>query len=308
MVYLLYGEDSFLVNNYLKKLKKDFGEIQNGINYIQIDENDVQNIISEIETPAFGYPEKMIVTRNSKLFTKKNETAERIADYLKNNKIENVEVIFVEQNVEKNALFNVISKNYKALEFKELNILQLTEQIIAIAKLYNVQIEKKNASYLVECVGQNLQDIMVELQKLIEYAGKDGTIQKEDIDSLVTKKSENVIFDLTDNIGKRDVKGAIEVLHNLEYAKEPDQLILTMLYRHIKKLYIVKLSTPNNVAHNLNLKPNQAFLIKKYTYQAKYFSKEELEKLMFQLIELDEKFKMGDMDLQIGLETIIANV
>lgn len=308
MVYLLYGEDSFLVNNYLKKLKKDFGEIQNGINYIQIDENNVQNIISEIETPAFGYPEKMIVARNSKLFTKKNETAEKLADYLKNNKIENVEVIFVEQSVEKNALFNVISKKYKALEFKELNILQLTDQIIAIAKLYNVQIDKKNASYLVECVGQNLQDIMVELQKLIEYAGKDGTIQKEDIDSLVTKKSENVIFDLTDNIGKRDVKGAIEVLHNLEYAKEPDQLILTMLYRHIKKLYIVKLSTPNNVAQNLNLKPNQAFLIKKYTYQAKYFSKEELEKLMFQLIELDEKFKMGDMDLQIGLETIIANV
>ena len=49
-------------------------------------------------------------------------------------------------------------------------------------------------------------------------------------------------------------------------------------------------------------------MMKKYTYQAKYFSKEELEKLVFQLIELDEKFKMGYMDLQIGLETIIANV
>lgn len=308
MVYLLYGEDSFLINNYLKKLKKDFGEIQNGINYIQIDENTTQNIISEIETPAFGYPKKMIVVRNSKLFAKKNETAEKLAEYFKKQKVENVEVIFLEQNVEKNALFNVISKNYKAMEFKELNILQLTDQIISISKLYNVKIDKKNASYLVECVGQNLQDIMIELQKLIEYAGKDGTIEKDDIDSLVTKKSENVIFDLTDDIGKRDVKGAIEVLHNLEYAKEPDQLILTMLYRHVKKLYIVKLSAPSNVAQNLNLKPNQTFLIKKYAYQARYFSKEELEELIFRLIELDEKSKKGDIDLKIGLETIIANV
>ena len=191
----------------------------------------------------------MILIRNSNIFIKKCETAEKIANYLKEHKIENVEIIFAEKNVEKNALYNVIAKKYKCIELNELNIVQLIDKITMIgnlynvkieksnaqylvecANLYNVKIEKSNAQYLVECVGQNLQDITIELQKLIEYAGKGGTIEKNDIDQLIIKKSENVIFDLTDNIGKRDVKNAIDVLHNLEYSKEPDQLILIMLF------------------------------------------------------------------------------
>ena len=307
MVYLLYGEDTFLINSYIKKLKREFGEIQNGINYIQMDESSIQNLIPEIQTPAFGYPTKMILIRNSNIFIKKCETAEKIANYLKEHQIENVEIIFTEKNVEKNALYNVIAKKYKCIEFNELNSVQLIDKITMISNLYNVKIEKSNAQYLVECVGQNLQDITIELQKLIEYAGKGGTIEKNDIDQLVIKKSENVIFDLTDNIGKRDVKNAIDVLHNLEYSKEPDQLILIMLYRHIKKLYIAKISNQSNITQNLNLKPNQAFLVKKYLNQARYFKEDEIEKILFELIGLDEKSKSGDIDLKVGLETIIAN-
>ena len=109
------------------------------------------------------------------------------------------------------------------------------------------------------------------------------------------------------DIGKRDVKNAIDVLHNLEYSKEPDQLILIMLYRHIKKLYIAKISNQSNITQNLNLKPNQAFLVKKYLNQARYFKEDEIEKILFELIGLDEKSKSGDIDLKVGLETIIAN-
>ena len=91
-------------------MKREFGEIQNGINYIQMDESSIQNLIPEIQTPAFGYPTKMILIRNSNIFIKKCETAEKIANYLKEHQIENVEIVFAEKNVEKNALYNVIAK------------------------------------------------------------------------------------------------------------------------------------------------------------------------------------------------------
>ena len=42
----------------------------NGINYIQIDNNNVTEIISDIETPAFGYPKKLIIAKNTELFQK----------------------------------------------------------------------------------------------------------------------------------------------------------------------------------------------------------------------------------------------
>jgi DNA polymerase III delta subunit len=56
-IYLLYGEERFLLDNNVKKIKKLFGETVNGINYIQIDNTNVSEIIADIETPAFGYPQ-----------------------------------------------------------------------------------------------------------------------------------------------------------------------------------------------------------------------------------------------------------
>ena len=60
-IYLLYGEETFLLEQQLKKIKKNFGELVKGINYIAIDENNVQELIADIETPAFGYPNKLII-------------------------------------------------------------------------------------------------------------------------------------------------------------------------------------------------------------------------------------------------------
>ena len=77
---------------------------------------------------------------------------------------------------------------------------------------------------------------------MIEYAGENGTIKQEDIDKLSIKKIESVIFDLTDNLGKKDIASALEVLHNLIYEKEPLAKILVTLYNHFKKLYITKMA------------------------------------------------------------------
>ena len=75
-----------------------------------------------------------------------------------------------------------------------------------------------------------MQDLINEIRKLIEYAGENGKIEKEDVDKLCIKKLESVIFDLTDNLGKKDIKKALEVLRNLIFEKEPLQKILITLY------------------------------------------------------------------------------
>ena len=57
-IYLLYGEETYLLEQQLKKIKKNFGELIKGINYIAIDENNIEQLISDIETSAFRYPNK----------------------------------------------------------------------------------------------------------------------------------------------------------------------------------------------------------------------------------------------------------
>lgn len=309
MVYLLYGEDNYLKNEFVKKAKKNFGELQLGINYIQIDESNVNNVISDIETPAFGYERKMIIVKNANLMQKKNAISDKLSDYLNDadkQTLDSIELIIVEDSVEKNALFNTISKIGMIKEFNEQKIGQLITKVKSISAAYGVQIQENVAQYFIECTGTNMEDIINEIRKLIEYAGKGGTITKEDIDSLTIKKSESVIFDLTDNLGKKNIDEAINVLHDLIYAKEPVQKILVMLYNHFKKLYIVQLSKGQNVAQNLKLKPNQTFLVSKYQNQAKFFTQDEIRNLLNEFMYIDEASKSGNLDINVGLESVLC--
>lgn len=153
-----------------------------------------------------------------------------------------------------------------------------------------------------------MQDLINEIRKLIEYSGTNGTIDKKAIDMLATKQIESVIFDLTDNLGKRDIKSALETLSGLIYNKEPIQKILVTLYNHFKKLYLLKLAIKENrnLAESMNLKPNQMFLVTKYKKQADYFSELELRKIIEELINLDSNYKIGLIDINIGLESILC--
>ena len=54
-IYLFYGEELYLLENNVKKIRNLFGECVKGINYILIDEQNVGEIISDIETPSFGF-------------------------------------------------------------------------------------------------------------------------------------------------------------------------------------------------------------------------------------------------------------
>lgn len=238
---------------------------------------------------------------------KKNLLADKIASYLIENDTSDTELIFIEEKAEKNSLYNTIEKNGTIKEFKELRMPELIKQVKSIANGYEVKINENIAQYLIECVGNNMQFIINELRKLIEYAGKGGEIKKEDIDSLTIKTTQSVIFDLTDNLGKKNIKEAMKILQNLKYNKEPTQMILIMLYRHFKKLYIVHLCKGADIAKSLKLKPNQTFLARKYSMQANYFKEEELEIILNELINLDENSKNGNLDLDIGLDAILCN-
>ena len=236
---------------------------------------------------------------------------DKIVDYISENidVIKNsIVLVFVEETVEKNSLFEIIDKygitcNY---EYQKQN--QIIQRLKAITNAYKVDVKPYTLAYLVECCGTDMQELINEIRKLIEYKGSGNTIEKQDIDKLCIKKVESVIFDLTDMLGQKKTGAAIEILRNLILSKEPLQVILINLYNHFKKLYLTKLAVKENldVAIALNLKPNQKFLVGKYKRQAEYFKLRELRNILQQLCDLDYKYKIGLIDLNIGLESIIC--
>ena len=308
-LYLLYGEETYLMETNLKKIKKQFGECINGINYILLDENNIQSLTSEIEMPAFGYEKKLIIIRNSGLFKKKTKTPqvdlENYIDQIKEACI----VIFVEQEVDKNELFKLIDENGTVCNFEKLKPADLVKRLKAICNAYKVNVDAQVLTYLVENIGIEMQVAINEIRKLIEYAGENGTITKDSIDSLCIKQTEAVIFDLTDYLGNKNIEKAISTLHNLILNKEPVQRLLILIYNHFKKLYFTKLSEKSNknLAESLGLKPNQMFLTSKYKKQSQYFEENTLRKILQELTNLDANSKVGKVELQTGLEAILCN-
>ena len=319
-IYLLYGEELFLLEKSLKKIKHLFGECIKGINYINVDDTNISGLIGDIETPAFGFEKKLIIVRNSGILKKegKRKNAEmekirgRLVDYINENMQiinDSVILVIVEEDADtKQELYKLIDKIGAICNFEAQKPFQIENRLKIICNQYKVQVDSNTLKYLIECCGTNMQDLINEIRKLIEYAGTGGKIEKQDVDKLAIKKLESIIFDLTDNLGKKETQKALEVLKNLIYNKEPLQKILITLYNHFKKLYITKIAQKYNkeITTSLNLKPNQTFLVNKYKTQSKYFTPAELKNILQEFRDLDYNSKNGLIDLQVGLETILC--
>ena len=158
-LYLLYGDDSFLIENIIKKIQKNFGDFIQGINYIIIDESLINDLIYNIETPAFGYDKKLILIKNSGLFKKDGRKKigtpiqETVAKYVNENIDiinENATVIFFEDEVQKNNVFDAVAKNGIVCEINELNQMQLIKKLKQICNSYKVSANENVLNYLIE--------------------------------------------------------------------------------------------------------------------------------------------------------------
>ena len=176
-IYLLYGQEQYLIETYVNKIKKKFGEKILGINYVLIDETNVENLISDIQMPAFGYEKKLIIIKNSGLFKKdgRKKSAspiqDKIADYIKNNIDlinDSVILVFVEIEVDKNIVYEQIEKYGIICDIEELKPIELVKRLKQICNLYKVNCDENNLNYLVEISGTSLQNLINEIRKLIE--------------------------------------------------------------------------------------------------------------------------------------------
>ena len=317
-LYLIYGEEQYLVQSVINKIKKAFGERVLGINYILVDESNAESLISILETPAFGYDKKLIIVKNSELFKKDGRKKsgsplqDKIADYIENNfadiEDENI-LIFTELEVDKNVVYDAISKKGIISNIEELKPFELVKKLSQICSMYNVKCDDSTLNYLIELSGTNLQILINEIRKLIEYAGKGGAITKDAVSNLAVRQIESVIFDLTDNLAIKKIDNALNILDNLIYQKEPIQKILVTLYNHFKKLYLcsIAIKENKNIAIALGLKPNQTFLETKYRKQVSYFKTDDLRKILDEFADLDYNYKNGKIDLDVGLRSILCN-
>jgi len=244
-LYLISGDDEYEKSYYLEKLKEQFQELKKGINYIQIDKDNMHTLEQELTTYSFFNEPKLIVVRIQKKAgdddegkSKKEWLTEDLEDKILN-KIETITLVFFEEGTSKGKLNKLISKNGKVVVFDKKKPQELVSWVQSYSKENGTDIGKSEANYLVDLCGSNKQVLVNEIIKLANYV-ENGKVTKEDIDKMCIKTSEVIIFDLTDSYGKKDIKATLKYLEDLIENKEPLQKILIMITKHFKSLLLSK--------------------------------------------------------------------
>lgn len=84
--------------------------------------------------------------------------------------------------------------------------------------------------------GFDFRRSMSEMEKLIAYVGERPTIDKDDVEDVVGRTKEDVIFALTNALGEKNNLAALDALKNLLNQGNHHLVILTMISREIRLL------------------------------------------------------------------------
>lgn len=154
------------------------------------------------------------------------------------------------------------------------------------------------ATTLVELVGDDLQELAGEIEKLAAWAGGEQ-IDERDVAALVVARAETSAFALTDAWGGRDVAallGACESL--LEHASDPRReltRLVGLLSSHVGRVRRCQLLdaegvTPRDAAVRMK---RHRFYVEKLFVQARNYSVDELRHAVVTLARLDHALKGG---------------
>ena len=306
-IYVFYGEEKYDLQKEVEKIKKEFVKLQQGVNLFYITKENIADIYSICETTTFFGEDKLIIADKTSL----KLDISRLFETVNNTK---TIVIFIEESIDKRTSeYKSILKNKEIVlkEFKFHDVNTLKKYVIEILGKYNVNISSVDAEYLVLTSGEDKFNLINELNKLVMYFNDEisskgsYTIEKNDIDKIVSKTLNSKVFDMLDDVVNKRKTKAIEKLDELILQKEPIIKIMILLYKQIKQLYMIKYLKEEgilDIANKLNINP---YIYGKIGPIANKYSKEELLNLIKRFDEYDEKTKIGEMDFEIGLKQII---
>lgn len=310
-IYLIFGEEYYLKNIYEKKIIDSI--VPKSVKMMNFDILEGKTVevsrIKEIcDTLPFMNEHRAVLIRNSQLFVegRKAET-EKITEYIKEIPKTTI-LLFFEEKVDKRLkLFKEVKKFGDIFEFNNLNEKELCQWILKKFYENNKKISDATAIYLIRNIGDSMELLSNEINKLISYKEFEE-ITKQDIDEICTKSIESKIFDLVGAIGNKNIEKAMNVYKGLIFNKVSPFMILSMIARQFRIILQVKYlnkqgKSINNIAKELGLRD---FVVKEALLQSNNFTNKVLLEAINECLEIDNKSKTGFIQDELGVEMLIV--
>ncbi len=305
-VYLLYGEESYLIRQYRDRLRDALAEPGDEINVTRIsgEDIDVRNLIDLAETMPFFADRRSIFLDDTGLFKKGSE---ELAEYMEEIP-ESTYLIFTETEVDKRTrTFKQAAKLGRAVDFKRRNEDELKRWILGRIRREDKQITRQVLELFLSRTGDDMDHIDTELEKLLCYTmGKDAILE-EDVEAVCGSRLSDRIFDMVDAVAEKRQERAIELYLDLLLLKEAPMKILTLLTRQFEILLELKEMSREHVREDEMAERvgRSRYLVRKFLRQTGMFTDRQLEDAVRGGVQAEEDIKTGRMNDRLAVEMFL---
>lgn len=306
-VYLLYGEEPYLKQQYKKKLVDAIlpgGDTMN-LTIYRGKGIEARSVIDQAETMPFFAEKRLILIEDSGFF---KSGGQELVDYMKEISPQTC-IVFVEEEVDKRGkLYKAVKSAGRVVEFTRQDERSLSRWILGMMKREKKQITEATLHLFMEMAGNDMGNIQMELEKLFCYTMGRDEITPKDVETICVARMENKIFEMVRAIAEKQQKKALELYYDLLALKEPPMRILFLIARQFNQLLQVKELKnqgydQRGIADRMKL---QGFIVRNLTGQAGHFSYEELEAAVRECVEVEEAVKTGLLNDQMSVELLIV--
>lgn len=308
-IYLLYGEERYLRRQYRQKLQAALcsdGDTMN-VHFYSGKDVPVGEIIDLAETLPFLAERRVIFISDSGLF---KSGGEKLAEYLAS-PCESTYFVFTESEVDKRSkLFKTVQSKGYAADFTVQDESTLKRWIAGTLGRDGKKITENTVQLIISKTGTDMDNIQMELEKLICYCMDRDVVTDADVEAVCTTRISNHIFDMINAIADRKQKAALELYYDLLALKEPPMRILFLIARQCNILLQakeMKLKGHDNrtIGSKLGVPP---FIAQKVLNQASKFKTSTLRRAVQQCVEAETAVKTGRMNDMMSVEILIMSV
>ena len=218
---------------------------------------------------------------------------EKLESYIENPLASTVLVVsYKEKKVDGRTKFaKLLKERGVLLSTKKIYDNQLPQWIEEIVKEHGYEISRKALMLLVDHIGNDLNRIENEIEKILVNLGKRKTINEDDIEEFIGISKEFNVFEFQNAIASKDLANCIRIVQYFEANPKaaPIQLIFPSLYSFFSKLYMIYgLSSreEKTVAASIGVNP---FFIKDYLQAVRAYSFPQVEKAILLLHQYNLK-------------------
>ncbi len=308
--YLLYSGDGAILNKEINDLEKKLDISDNDIIYYNID--DIDGIINEASTIGMFSLNKFIIINMDSYFKDKKDIPNiNLLENYFDSYNSNSYLVFVcnSDSIDSRKKIVNLIKKYGIVKKLEVNDNYLNDYVNNFLKDNGYKINNGDVVYFINRVGNNINNVTNELDKLMLYKINDKIINRNDIDLLTVENIDDSIYDLVNCILKNDNEKAIKLYNNFINNGMDVNQIVAIIAAQIRLLYQVKRlynsgKSNDEIAKILEFK--SVYRVKYLLNDSYYYSESDLVKYLSKLADIDNAIKTSNGDGNMLMQLFIV--